>query len=118
MAAIHRLGSEVCCNCALAVGAVVVTVMETLVVFAMPAPFMDAGLKVHFDSEGSPEHARLIVPLNPEEFTTVIDVLPVPPGAAMVTVEGAELSVAKNPGVIVNVWDCVVLLAAKLESPL
>src|SRR5215469_2066868 len=102
-AAIHLLGPEVWRSCALAVGAVVVIVMETLVVFAVPPPFIDAGLKMHFDSDGSPEHARLIVPLNPEEFTTVIDILPVPPGAAMVTVGCDELDVAKNPGVIVNV---------------
>lgn len=118
MAATHRLVPEVFRNCALTVGAVVVTVMETFVVFAEPFAFMDAGLNVHFDSDGRPEHVKPIAPLNPEEFTTASDVLPRPPGAGMVTVDCAELSVAKNPGVIVNVWDCVVLLAAKLASPL
>ena len=118
MAAIQRLGPEVCRNSALAVGAVVVTMMETFVVFAVPFAFIEAGLNVHFDSEGRAEQVKLIAPLSPEEFTTLNEVLPVPPGAEMVTVDCAELSVAKNPGVIVNVWDCVVLLGLKLESPL
>jgi hypothetical protein len=116
MAIIHLL-PEVRRNCALT-GAVVLTVTETLVVAAVPFAAMDAGLKAHFDSEGSPEQAKLIVPLKPLEFMTLIDVLPTPPGAEMVTVDSAELTVAKKPGVIVKLWDWVVLLGWKLGSPL
>ena len=118
MATIHRLVPGVFRICALTVGAVVLTVMETFVVFAVPFVLIDAGLKVHFDSDGRPKQVKLIALLKPLEFTTLIDVIPVPPGAEMVTVDCVELSTAKNPGVIVNVWDCVVLLGLKLESPL
>ena len=92
MAIIHLL-PEVGRNCALA-GAVVLTLTETFEVAAVPFAVIDAGLKLHFDSEGSPEQAKLIVPLKPLEFTTLIDVVPTPPGAEIVTVDCAELSVA------------------------
>jgi hypothetical protein len=116
MAIIHWL-AELRRSCALT-GAVVFTVTVTFVVPAVPFAAMDAGLKAHFDSEGSPEQAKLIEPLKPLEFITLIDVLPTPPGAEMVTVDCAELTVAKKPGVIVKVWDWVVLFAWKLGSPL
>ena len=116
MAIIHLL-PWVRRNCALT-GAVVLTLTDTLLVAAVPLAATEAGLKLHFDSEGSPEQAKLIVPLKPLEFRTLIDVLPVPPGAEIVIVDCAELTVAKKPGVIVKLWDCVVLLAWKLGSPL
>jgi len=98
-------------------GAVVVTVIETFVVVAEFVGVIDAGLKVHFDSAGRPKHVKLIAPVSPAELTTLIEVIPVPPGAAMFTVDCPELAVAKKPGVIVNVCDCAVLLGLKLESP-
>ena len=116
MAAIHR--PEVCRHCALTVGAVVEMVMETFVVATAPVGVIDAGLNVHFDSDGRPEHIKRIDSVSPPELTTLIDVIPVPPGAVMVTVDCPELGVAKKPGVIVNVCDCVVLLGLKLASPL
>jgi hypothetical protein len=115
MAIIHLL-PQVRRNCALT-GAVVLTVTETFVVAAVPFAAMDAGLKAHFDSEGSPEQVKLMVPLKPLEFMTLIVVLPTPPGAEMETVDCAELTVAKKPGVMVKVWDWVVLLGWKLGSP-
>jgi hypothetical protein len=92
------------------VGAVVLTVIETVVVVAVPFAATDAGLKVHFDSDGIPEHARLIAPLKPVEFRTLTDVDPRPPGVEMTTVDCAELMSAKKPGVMVNVCDWIVLL--------
>jgi hypothetical protein len=100
------------------VGAVVFTVIETVVVVAVPFADTDGGLNVHFDSDGNPEHARLIMPLKPVEFKTLTDVDPRLPGAEMTTVDCAEPIDAKKPGVIVNVCDWVELLGLKLGSPL
>ena len=97
-------------------GAVVLTVMVTEVVAAVPFAAMDVGLNAHVDSEGKPEQARLIVPLKLLEFATVIDVVPEEPGAEMEMPARFDGMDAKNPGVIVNDWGAV-LLAAKLGSP-
>jgi hypothetical protein len=72
------------------VGAVVVTVIEALVVFAVPFAVIVAGANTHAASDGRPEHVRLIVPLKPVEFATVIDVAPEPPGAETITLDCVE----------------------------
>ena len=81
--------------------ALVVTVMETVVVLAVPAAEILAGAKVHVASDGRPEQARLMLPLNPLELETLTEVDPVPPGAEINTVCPDAIA-AKNPGVIVN----------------
>jgi hypothetical protein len=58
------------------VGAFVVTVIETLVVFAVPFAVIEVGENRQAASDGRPEHARLIVPLNPLEFATLSEVTP------------------------------------------
>jgi hypothetical protein len=77
---------ELRCNWFLAVAAAVVTVIDTGVVVAAPLAAIELGLKEHLDSEGSPEQAKVIFPLNALEFVTLNDVVPEPPGAATSTV--------------------------------
>jgi hypothetical protein len=117
---IHSPGRQFgcCCECANAVGALVVTVMDALVVLAVPLGLIVVGANTQVASDGRPEQARLMVPLNPLELVTLMDVDPEPPGAEINTVDCAEGISAKNPGVIVNDCDCAEVLAVKLESPL
>jgi hypothetical protein len=68
-----------------AVAAVVVTKIETVVVFGVPFAAMVAGEKVQVVSEGKPEQPILIVPLNPVELDTATDVVPEDPGAETTT---------------------------------
>ena len=95
-----------------------VTVIDTLVVFAVPFAVIEVGANIQAASEGSPEQAKLMLPLNPLELETLREVLPGPPGAAINTVDCAEGIVAKNPGVMVNDCACGEVLALKLASPL
>jgi hypothetical protein len=103
---------------ATAVGAVVVTLIVAVVVAAVPLAVTDDGEKAHDASDGSPLHAKLIVPLKPVELETDTDDCPVEPGAEITTVDCDDEIAAEKPGVIVKVCDWVVLLALKLESPL
>ena len=116
---IHCPASQflVCCERAVAVDALVVTVIDTLVVVAVPFAVIDVGANMQAASDGSPEQARLMLPLNPLELETLTEVDPVPPGAEINTVCPNGI-VAKNPGVIVNDCDCAEVLALKLASPL
>ena len=116
---VHSAGKyDRCCEPNIVVAAFVVIVIEAAVVLAVPFAVIVAGVIVHAASEGRPEQARLIVPVNPVELETVTDVVPEPPGAEINTVDGTEGIAAKNPAVIVNDCDGVLLLALKLESPL
>jgi hypothetical protein len=58
-----------------------------------------------------------MVPLNPVELATASEVVPADPGAVTFTYAWLDEGATKNPGVIVKVNDCVVLLALKLKSP-
>jgi hypothetical protein len=80
-------------------------------------PVTEACANTHAAALGSWEHERLIVPVKPLEVETVTDVLPDIPGAETNTCPLPEGTEAENPGVIVKVWDCVVLLGLKLLSP-
>jgi hypothetical protein len=92
-------------------GAVVLTVMVTVVVAAVPFAAMDDGLNAHVASDGKPEQARLIVPLKLLEFATVIDVVPEEPGAEIEMLARFDAINAKNPGWIVKLTGAVLLLA-------
>ena len=59
--------------------------MLALVVDAVPFALRLAGENTHFASDGNPEHASEIVPLNPVEFETLTDEVPLAPGAVMTT---------------------------------
>jgi hypothetical protein len=97
---------------------VVVTVITAADVFAVPFAAIVVGVNVQVVSEGRPEHARLIVPLNPVELDTLTDVVPEPPGSEITTADCAEGMAAKKPGVMVKVMGGVLLLVSKLLSPL
>jgi len=86
---IHSAGQNLRA-CERAVGAVVVTVIEALVVFAVPLAVIVAGANAQAASEGRPEQARLIVPLKPVELETLINVEPTPPGAEINIVDSVE----------------------------
>ena len=58
--------------------AVVVTVIVAAVVLGVPFAVIVGGVKEQVVSEGRPVQARLIVPLNPVELETLIDVVPEP----------------------------------------
>jgi hypothetical protein len=108
-----------CFDCkAAVVAAVVVTEIPTVVMLIVPLAETEEGLKVHVASDGKPEHANVMVPLKPVEFVTSSDDDPDAPGAVMPTTDEELGTWARNPGVIVKVCDCVVLLALKLGSPL
>lgn len=83
--------------------AVVVTVIVGETVCAVPVAATDAGEKAHVVSAGRPEQARLIVPLKPVEFETVIEDVPAPPAAEIWTTDALPGIAAKKPGVIVKV---------------
>lgn len=101
-----------------AVAAVVVTKIETVAVLGVPFAARVAGEKVQVVSEGKPEQAILIVPLNPVELEIVIDDVPVAPGAEIETCDALVGIEAKKPGAIVKVIGGVLALALKLVSPL
>ena len=106
-----------CCARAVAVAALVVTVIDTLVVLAVPFAMIDVGANMQAASDGSPEQAKLMLPLNPLELETLTELDPAPPGAEINTVCPDGIA-EKNPGVIVNDCDCADVLALKLGSPL
>ena len=85
-------------------------VMVEVVVAGVPAAVTLDGLNVQVAPTGSPEQERAMVPLNPVEFTTAREVVPADPGALTFTYAWLEAGATKNPGVIVKVSDCVVLL--------
>jgi hypothetical protein len=99
----------------LALAAVVVTVIVELVVVSVPVLLTVGTLKLQLASEGSPEQASVIVPVNPPEETTDTEVEPEDPGAEIETKAPRGIE-AKKPGEIVNVIGGVLLLAAKLAS--
>jgi len=72
-----------CSNSAAA--AVVVTVIVDGVVVSVPVAFIEEGLNTHVAPAGSPEQARVIVPVNPVEDDTFTDVDPDAPGALIAT---------------------------------
>jgi hypothetical protein len=88
MPAIHWPGKYARC-CELVVAAVVVMVIEEVVVLGAPFAAIVAGANMHAASEGRPEQARLIAPLNPVELETLIEVVPDPPGPEINTVDCA-----------------------------
>ena len=98
--------------------AVVVTVMAEVLVAYLLVAWKDAGLKAQADPTGSPEQARLIVPLNPVDQKTETDEVPELPGAETTTVDCAAPIDARKPGWIVNCVDAALLLGLKLASPL
>lgn len=98
--------------------AVVVTVMVEVFVAYLLVAWKDAGLNAHAAPAGRPEHARLIVPLNPVDQETETDALPELPGADTTTVDCAFPIDARNPAWIVNGVGPALLLGLKLASPL
>jgi hypothetical protein len=92
-------------------------VIVAVVVFAVPLAEIDAGEIVQVASSGSPEQASLIVPEKPEELDTETELAPLPPGDVTTTTDCVEGTVAKKPGVITKVCDCVELFSLKLASP-
>jgi hypothetical protein len=105
-------------GCSVAVAAVVVTVIVEVLVAIVPDAAIVAGENWQAAPVGRPEQARMIVPVKPVEFETDIELCPEPPGAETITVDAAVGMTAKNPAVIVNVWDAAEALALKLASPL
>src|SRR5271169_2607123 len=80
MPKIHSAGQYArCCERNIVVAALVVIVIEGLFILAVPFAVIVAGVNVHAASEGRPEQARLIVPVNPVELETVTDVVPESP---------------------------------------
>ena len=78
---------------------------------------MEGGPKVHVLSAGSPAHVKLIALVKPLEANTLMGMLPDIPAALMLT-NGTAPRLVRNPGWIVKLTDCVVLLGLKLLSPL
>ena len=64
-----------------------VIVIEEVDVFGVPFATIVAGVNIQAASEGKPEQVRVIVPVNPVELDTLIDDVPEPPGAEIVTVD-------------------------------
>ena len=67
------------------VGAVVLTVTETVVVETTPFGFRDAGENEQVASEGNPEQASVMVPLKFVELEIATEVDPEPPGVLIST---------------------------------
>jgi len=106
------------CRSAAVVTAVVLTEIAAVTVFGVPLAVIDEGENVQLASVGRPEHEREMVPLKLVELETDTDDCPDTPGDEITTVDCEEATEAKNPGVMVKVWDCVLLLGLKLGSPL
>ena len=64
---------------------VVVIVIVEAVVARVPAAVTVEGLNVHLAPTGSPEHERVMLPLNPVELATASETVPADPGAVTVT---------------------------------
>src|ERR1700680_3442987 len=78
---------------------------------------MEDGPKVHVLSAGSPAHVKLIALVKPLEANTLMGMLPDIPAALMLT-NGTAPRLVRNPGWIVKLTGCVLLLRLKLLSPL
>ena len=75
------------------------------------------GPKVHVLSAGSPAHVKLIALVKPLEANTLMGMLPDIP-AELIFTKGTAPRLVRNPGWIVKLTDCVLLLELKLLSPL
>src|ERR1700674_5633765 len=75
------------------------------------------GPKVQVLSAGSPAHVKLIALVKPLEANTLRGMLPDSPAELMLT-DGTAPRLVRNPGWIVKLTDCVLLLGLKLLSPL
>jgi hypothetical protein len=95
------------------VGAVVFTVIVVVTTVFGPCPVADEELQVA--SEGKPVQVKLIAVVKLLEAMIPMVVLPMPPGALIVTFPKPETPV--NPGVIVNVTGAALPLLLKLLSP-
>src|ERR1700704_2799930 len=93
-------------------GAVVETVTRI-----RPLPVMVFGPKVHVLSAGNPVHVKLIALVKPLEARTLMGMLPDSP-AELIFTNGTAPRLVRNPGWIVKLTDCVLLLGSKLLSPL
>ena len=80
-------------NATAEVGAFVLTVTAEDVVANFPLAFIGATENVQAASEGRPEQARLIDPLNPVEVERLTEVAPEPPGALINTVDFAVVEI-------------------------
>lgn len=65
----------------------VVTVIVEAVFVAVPVALIEEGLNWQAAPAGSPEQARVMVPLNPVDEETTTEVEPEEPGAEIVTVD-------------------------------
>ena len=65
----------------------VVTVIAEEVVVGVPVALIEAGLNWQAAPAGSPEQARVMVPLKPVDQESARDVEPEEPGAEIVTVD-------------------------------
>jgi hypothetical protein len=90
----------------------IVRVAETTVVG--PCPLID--VEVHVASTGRPLHDTVIAVVKPVDAMIPTVLVPLAPGALMLTFVGPETNA--NPGCTVNVTGAVLLLALKLRSPL
>lgn len=72
-------------ECSMAAAAVVVTVIVGEVVVGVPVAVIDEGVNRQLAAVGSPEHVRVMVPLNPVEVDTETEVEPDDPGAEIAT---------------------------------
>src|SRR6266699_6922977 len=78
---------------------------------------MEGGPKVHVLSAGSPAQVKLIALVKPLETNTLMGMLPAIT-AELIFTKGAAPRFVRNPGWIVKLTDCVLLLGLKLLSPL
>ena len=90
-----------------------VTVIVVVTIVFGPFPVAEAVPQVV--SEGRPEQAKLTAVEKLLEAMMPMVVVPDPPGLAMLTFPKPETMV--NPGWMVKVTGCVLLLALKLLSP-
>ena len=94
-------------------GAVVVTVMVVVTVVFGPFPVADGVPQLA--SVGRPVQVKLTAVVKLLDAMMPMVVVPEPPGLAIVTL--AKPATPVNPGWIVNVTGCVLVLASKLLSP-
>ena len=78
-------GYKGCCRRAAVVGAVVLTVTDTVVVEVTPFGFREAGENEHVASEGKPEQASVMAPVKFVELEIATEVPPEPPGLLITT---------------------------------
>src|SRR5260370_32779060 len=75
------------------------------------------GPKVHVLSAGSPAQVKRMELVKPLEANTLMGMLPDIPAELMFT-NGTATRLVRNPGWIVKLTDCVLLMGLKLLSPL